>query len=564
MRTLLSLVLLFSAIACGGGGGGSTPLAVSVWNQFRHDSGRRGAGGTSLGVNDGAIRAVLVDDPNDPNTPVGPISASPVIDSDGYIYAASESGTIRAFDPNDLSTRWLVAECCPKGSVLCNDRLGSISSTPAVYENGDFKTVIAASRATSASGRVYLIDIDELADPIAPDCRDMFPPKTGTVPGLEAGATLDFLSSPTFTINSVTGSISRVVIGARVTTPGATGSTGKVFALNNDGSLRWQYPAPGEAPIAGISASPTLAFTNVIYVATDDGTLLMLTQDGELKRRISIPNLVRPQFLFAPSASVANAVYIGAADGSLYAFNHDGSPRWVTRYPGQTFGGSLAVSVQSIPEETSTPTPLASATPTPTSTVYPTETATPTFTPQRATSNVFALSDAGKLIFLNEQNGAEVPPSGTPIPIDGTVTGSPVVSADLYVAFTSDAGVVYVVDSSTLRTPHQCEGGSLAGAHCVHDEDCKDGGACVTHFPVPLPGKCAASTPPTECRLDEDCGASAKCQRPNIRSSIAVSDDGKIFVGADDGKLYEIGPDGTPAPGASTPTPTRTPKGGAQ
>ncbi|HYD49459.1 MAG TPA: hypothetical protein VEB21_13980, partial [Terriglobales bacterium] len=71
-----------------------------------------------------------------------------------------------------------------------------------------------------------------------------------------------------------------------------------------------------------------------------------------------------------------------------------------------------------------------------------------------------------------------------------------------------------------------------------------------------LPGTCAGE-PTRNCSTTEPCGAGDTCRAPAlIRSSPAISDNGSILIGSDDGFLYVIGR--IPA-GAVSPVPTETP-----
>ena len=53
-----------------------------------------------------------------------------------------------------------------------------------------------------------------------------------------------------------------------------------LYALNPDGSLKWQYPTGG-----GIDSSPAIGADGAIYVGSGDDNLYSLNPDGSLKWR---------------------------------------------------------------------------------------------------------------------------------------------------------------------------------------------------------------------------------------------------------------------------------------
>ncbi|HYD50397.1 MAG TPA: PQQ-binding-like beta-propeller repeat protein, partial [Terriglobales bacterium] len=475
MRMLLWFALLALLAACGGGGGGGSSEIPQSWSQFHRDGQRRGFGTGIVMPNDGTLRSVAVDarDVRRPGLPLAPIVASPVVDLDDVIYVASENGTVLAVAPDDLSTRWVTSRCdLPRGQQQCPAELGPIVSTPALLQVDNTTTVVVASR----TGSVYFFEIDD-RNPV-PECVACFTATIDTDVRDEFGptATVEIVSSPTLRPNLVTGTIAQVLIGARITVPGdgdtPASTAGKLYSINNDGSLRWQFPAPGEAAIAPISASPTLGVGEATYIASDDGVLYMLTGDGLLKREVEAGELAAPDDLFVPSAVTSAAIYLNGADGIVRAFNHDGSLRWQSAFPGESFLGTLAASSQSIP--TTTPTESGAPPPTPTPLAAFTGTPTATFTPQRITSNLFAISESGRLIILNEADGEEVAPSRSmpDEPVRGTVFTSPAISGDRLLVFTASDSRVYVYDTATLTRPRICVGGSNEARACEDADDC--------------------------------------------------------------------------------------------
>lgn len=577
MRQLISCALIaLSLAACGGGGGGGTNIPPTSWNQFHHDGSRRGSGGGFVLPNLAALRSVAIDalDPN--ATELSPITASPVVDLDNIVYAASEAGTVAAIDPNDFTVKWSTNTCdIIDGPQFCPRRIGSVVSTPVIFQSDMTTTVVVADR----SGNVYFFDLDATRKDPQPECMACFNAKVDGRLEEEfgEGAEADFISSATVTINPLTATIQKVLIGAVVTIPGRERAQGKLYAINNDGTLRWEYPARGAPPIGPMSASPTLGVGDAVHFITDDGILHTLTGEGFLKREApAAPAFVSPDLLM-PSAVTSSAIYISDPGGAVRAIDHSGGLRWERHFDGERFLGTLIASAQSAPPET--PTPIISPTHTPEG--LPTSTPTPTETPAFTTSNLFLVSEGGNILVLNEPNGVPVYPSGRSpdVPVEGSVFTSPILSSDRQIVFTAghrrgEGGSptqVYIYDSYTLDRPRVCmdrnEGGSNNDKNsCLSDSDCKSDQFCARSFwPFTLPGTCS-NNPRVNCRDDEEC-APGFCKAPApVYSSPAITDDGTIAVGSDDGFLYLIGRTGTPArmtptpsrPAEDTPTATRT------
>lgn len=613
------LLLLLAASACGGGGGGGPDEIPSSWNQFRRDGFRRATGAGALQFNHTDVRAVAIDS----QPPLRPVSASPIIDLDGNVYIASEGGTLRAFLPDDLEPKWPAQTqcpaCCPNGnSSECDVRLGRFVSTPVQHIFDDETTIIIADQydvaarppavAARRSGRVYFFSIDEKTKDASPVCTACFEPD---VSEFGAGARAEFVSSPTVTINSITGTVAKVLIGARVVTA-AGDEAGKAYALNNDGTVRWQYPRRGQPAIAPVTASPALGFGSSSYFLDNRGVLFQFTDDGQLKRQQEFPGLVDPTQLWAPSPVTATSIYLAGQDGRIYALNYDGSLRWQQQVEGERFISSLAVGAQApIHEETFTPTPTG-ATHTPTLTPPPESTPTPSLTPVRANSNIFAVAESGKIVILDSEHGET--PGPTPAPLTDTevpvtdISNSPVISSDGILVFGSNESRMYAFDTSTLRLPRLCQGGKEDGSPCVSRDECttaaqclkgkcEDGELngdpcsdvsdcvprcvsgfcnageqrdepcqdvldcvprCVPAWPVAL-GTCAADGGRAPCA--EPACAGRPCVAAAVRSSAAIADDGTLYVGSDDGFLYAIGTFDTPTPTPSLApaTVTRTP-----
>src|SRR5574340_1660969 len=145
--------------------------------------------------------------------PLGAVSASAATSSDGSaVFIASEGGTLARL-PRAMGTpQWRLNSCgaCPAGTQA----LGPMVSSPAVYTLNDQPRVAGNGQTTiyvgSTNGSVYGIQ-----DPgnNQPYCIACFQPNFGP------GAKVQFVSSPSFTLDPVQATVFGVFIGARIDLP---------------------------------------------------------------------------------------------------------------------------------------------------------------------------------------------------------------------------------------------------------------------------------------------------------------------------------------------------------
>lgn len=551
-----SLLLLALVAACGGGGGGSNSSApVPQWAEFRNDAARTGGFGGSILLNQGGLRFVPVDDGGAP----APISSSPAIGADGTVYVASEGGTLKAFATEDLSVRWSLDECatcCPADtSVACDPTLGPMVSSPALFRDFDEMTNLVIA---DTNGRVYRFLFDESGEPPVPACVACFAPDVSADVG--AGATVSFRSSPTLTFNAITGTIASILIGAEITAAGETEpSAGKIYAINADGTVRWQFPARGRGVVGPVTSSPSIGLGQSVIAADGNDVVHILTRDGSLRRSVSVDGLTSGDAFLQPSLVSSVALFVGTPLGDIYAFNHDGTFRWSQHLDDQRFLNSLAIGIKSDPTPTTAPTDDPDATPTPTPDPNdPTPTPTITATPVTDFSTLIGVTANGSVVFFDSSNGQLVAASDASDDLDpnATVVSSPALSFDALLAFASTDGGIFTADTGSGRAPRFCvaNGSTL----CEADTDCPDDDTCdASYWPIRIPQRCASGANAGDvCSDTSDC-AGATCARASIVSSPAIDSFGTIYVGAEDGYLYAVGATGTPARTA-TPTPTPT------
>lgn len=582
MRSALLILTLLAAIAsgCGGGGGGGQSAPAAIWGQFRQNNQRTGSAVGFVSENDAIVDFEVVDLPSLDGTGPSAISASPAIDAAGRIYIGTEGGTLASFESgDDVERRWTVNRCgrCPVGQ----QQLGPLVSSPAVYSYVDTDGVDQTSIFFGSMDNAVFLYHFSKNDPVDADsCEVCFWRDDATLTEQfradDAGATVtaSFVSSPSFTANLGTGSIAGVFIGATITIEHSDGSSevqGKLYAINQDGSLRWEFPRAGQPAIGPITSSPTFVLGQTLYFTTDadpqhpgrGDVLYALTEGGNLKRATSIAGLTDPQLLFNPTVMSSASLFINSVDGIVHAMNPDGTFLWNTAIPGERLINSMVVGSQNLLTETPSPQP----TPTPTGTIIePLITATPTATetPLRLNSTVLGITESGALVAINANDGMILSPSGVSsgVAVTGTVPSSPALSGDLFVVFGTTGGQLFSLDSATAQLPRFCNGGQDDGDLCADDGDCVDGFCDNSFWPLLLPRSCTAGERRSQFCLNDDECPGGTCVRPGIRSSPSIDLDGTIYFGADDGRLYAVDNvnDITPR---ITATPTPTPPPGA-
>jgi outer membrane protein assembly factor BamB len=490
--TIVVGLALAGVMGCSGGGGGSSSIPPSApWEKFRHDSSNSGQGGGAVVRNPGSIPtpvAILWATTLDNS----PISASPAIGLGDLLFIGSEGGTLAALNLSNGTSAWpqFVTSCdacvatpaCPDASPA----LGPLVSSPAAYTppNNSATGLVVAS----ANGSVYGF---QLNGNDAPTCRYCFRPAC-TDPTVSAAS---FVSSPNFTINPATSNVAGIFIGATVTdTSGAT--SGKLYVLNGNGALQWQYPRQGDPTrIGAVTSSPAIGAGNTVYFTTDDGFLYAFTTGSDLLWKTQLAG--GSDLPLAPSpVAGASTVITSSANGVILALNSDGSFYWgldaPSADPGDGFANSLAVGV---PAQTPTPTP-AVGTPTPAS-------LTPTKTPVPLTTlvTVVGVRSSGRISLINAANGLPIPSvSGADVlaEIAGPVVSSPVLSSDGYIVVGDHAGVLHAISTLDGLEP------------------------APWHWPVTLVPNAQATAQP-------------------IRSSAAVDANGVVYIGSDDGYVYAVG-----------------------
>jgi outer membrane protein assembly factor BamB len=100
---------------------------------------------------------------------------------------------------------------------------------------------------------------------------------------------------------------------------------GHLYAVNPDGSPKWQAPDVGS--VGAVNSSPAIADDGTIYVGSDDGHLYAVDpDDGSLIWQFPSAGSIGA-VRSSPAIGSDGTIYVGATNGNVYAINPDGSPR---------------------------------------------------------------------------------------------------------------------------------------------------------------------------------------------------------------------------------------------
>ncbi len=95
---------------------------------------------------------------------------------------------------------------------------------------------------------------------------------------------------------------------------------GRLYAINPDGTEKWSFQTGSD-----ISSSPAIGKDGIIYIATGDHHLYALYPDGKKKWGFAFPDFADS----SPAIADDGTIYVGSTrEGALYAINHDGTKKW--------------------------------------------------------------------------------------------------------------------------------------------------------------------------------------------------------------------------------------------
>jgi outer membrane protein assembly factor BamB len=234
-----------------------------------------------------------------------PVLASPSVAQDGTIFVGSYDRKLYSIDPNGM-TNWAFEM---DNTITDDSTNGTI--------NGEYRGIYS-SPAVGPDGTIYFGGEDGLlyaVDQLTGSNRWTFDVAPATAP---AGGTRfsAIYSDPAVDADGIIYIGSYVVDG---TGPLRT-SQSHLFALNTNGTVRWQYK-----PAKAIFSDPAIAGDGTIYFGCDDGNLYSLNSNGTLRWTFPTGGPITA----SPAIGADGAVYIGSTSSrTFFAVNTNGTDRW--------------------------------------------------------------------------------------------------------------------------------------------------------------------------------------------------------------------------------------------
>jgi outer membrane protein assembly factor BamB len=285
----------------------------------------------------------------------------------------------------------------------------------------------------------------------------------------------------------------------------------KVYAINPDGTLKWDFLTGGD-----VRSSPTVASDGTIYIGSDDGKMYAFAPSGSLKpgwpydaEAAILPPPVDP-FSFSlgrPAIGSDGTIYFSALN-TVYAVNPDGSQKWTANLgAGSGAYNDYMPSVDTV----------------------------------AGFGFVYTDVPGNAIAALNPDNGTEVWRVG----VDADWDSTPVVGPD---------GTIYFGTDSTSFALFAITPGAFSGSvkwefNTGDDVDTipalSPDGSVV--YAVSNDGNLYAVDTATGAGIWNFAIVTDTADSPaNVTSSPAVDPStGTIYVGSDDNKVYAINPDGT-------------------
>jgi outer membrane protein assembly factor BamB len=232
-------------------------LADSPWPMFRQNLNHTGVSPYNTSNNNGKLKWSF--------TTGYSIQASPVIDSDGIIYAGSWDDNLYSIEP-DGTEKW-------------NFSTGS---------------GISSAAAIGSDGTIYIGSGDKNVYAINPDGTQIW----------------SFTTEDSVDSSSAIGPDGTIYIGS---------TDGYLYAINANGTQKWKFATGWD-----IFSSPAIGSDGIIYVGSHDCNLYAINPSGSEKWRFITGKGVHS----APALGIDGTIYVGSFDSNLYAINPDGTEKW--------------------------------------------------------------------------------------------------------------------------------------------------------------------------------------------------------------------------------------------
>ena len=288
--------------------GSSSGLADTPWPKFGGD------------LNNSGLAPYVGTQSTTPKWEYDPVGGSgfkystPVIGSDGTIYIGTVDWRFYAFNP-DGTAKWIYNDA---GAYVTG---GPIYGSAAIGSDG---TIYFGTM--SGETKLYALNSDGTLKWGSPTIGGI----TGS-PAIGSDGTVYAGSDQIYAFNPVDGTIKwSYPAGVSYACPaiGADGtiyvgsSDANVYALNPDGTLKWNFTTGGE-----IQGSPAIGADGTIYIGNyGDNNVYALNPDGTLKWNFDAGGSIQG----SPAIGSDGTIYIGTyGNNKVYALNPDGTQKWV-------------------------------------------------------------------------------------------------------------------------------------------------------------------------------------------------------------------------------------------
>ncbi len=303
---------------------------------------------------------------------------------------------------------------------------------------------------------------------------------------------------------------------------------GKLYALNNDGTKKWEFASAtnGSGGYFPIYSSPAVGPDGSIYVGSYDKKLYAIHPDGTLKWSYTAGNVI----FSSPAIGGDGAIYFGCYDSKVYALNSDGTLRWTFLTGGPVYS-SPAIDQYQIVYVGSTDNKLYAINPNGTvkwtalqgDWVYSSPAIDYTvdydYEADPANGRVYYGSDDGNIVCLRASDGAIIWSYLT----EGRIISSPVVDIQGNVYACSEDGKLYsLTPGGALRWSYQA-------GDIIHSSPVVGGDGRV-YF---------AAYDRTVYGIDSDGTLlSSFLLGGEVYASPVIGQDGRIYVGSLDSRIY--------------------------
>ena len=108
---------------------------------------------------------------------------------------------------------------------------------------------------------------------------------------------------------------------------------GPIYALQPDGSVKWQFEIGGSGN-PGFTTSPVISANSIIYVAgamelgEGASALYAINKDGKLEWKYVLSKMGYNYVYSSPALSSDGTIYVGTMEDTLYAINQKGTLKW--------------------------------------------------------------------------------------------------------------------------------------------------------------------------------------------------------------------------------------------